>query len=84
MGLSVELQAAVTTCTNPKLQFAHEWECQVVKPSCARQRETRGVELRRASTVELNSGTTVVAQLRCHGNSETASRVVFFRGEAVA
>ena len=44
-----------------------------------------GVELTRASTEELNSGTTVVAQLRRHGNSETARvhdvrcRVVFVR-----
>ena len=85
VGLSVGLKVAMTTCTNPKLQFAHKWECQVVKRSCARQRETRGVELTRASIEELNSGTTVVAQLRRHGNSETARvhgvrcRVVFSR-----
>ena len=63
VGLPVGLQVAMTTCTNPKLQLAQELECRVVKPSCARQRETRGVELTRASTEELNSGTTVVAQL---------------------
>ena len=30
-----------------------KWKCQVVKPSCARQREARGVELWKTSTEEL-------------------------------
>ena len=33
VGLSVGLQVAMTTCTNPQLQVAHELEYQVVKPS---------------------------------------------------
>ena len=55
VGLSVGLQVAMTTCTNPKLQVAHELEYQVVK---------------RAPTEELNSGTMEVTQLRCHQNGE--------------
>ena len=85
VGLSVRSQVAMTTCTNPKLQVAHELENQVVKPSDVRQRETRGDELKRAPTEELNSGTMEVTQLRCHENGETARvhcvrcRVVFLR-----
>ena len=83
VGLSVRSQVAMITCTNPKLQVAQELENQVVKPSYARQRETRGDELKRAATEELNSGTMEVTQLRCHENGETARvhcvrcRVVF-------
>ena len=40
-------------CSLYEAKVAHELEYQVVKPSCARQRETRGIELSRASTEKL-------------------------------
>ena len=82
----------MTTCANPKCQVAHELEYRVVGSAVSADGE---IELRapEEKLVELSSrtprlrrstvGTTVVTQLRCHGNSETARvhgvrcRVVF-------
>ena len=85
----------MTTCTNPKLQVAHELEYRVVRSvgtadgeiGLRAPEDKLVVELKNPSAEELDSGTTVVTQLRCHWKSEPARvhgvrcRVVFFRGE---
>ena len=54
-------------CCNSRVGGSVGWNTS--DDHCLYQRETRGIELWRTSTEELNSGTTVVTQLRCHGNS---------------
>ena len=55
----------------------------MVKSSCAPEEKLVELSSRTPSAEERDSGTTVVTQLRCHGNSETARvhgvrcRVVF-------
>ena len=87
--VSVGLQAALSTCTNSKCQVAHDSEYRVVRSADGeielRAPEEKLVEMssRTPSAEELDSGTTVVTQSRCHGDSETARvqgvrcRVVF-------
>ena len=86
--VSVGLQVAMTTCSNPKLQVAHELEYRVVRSAGAADGE---IELRapEEKLVELSSRTprlrslTVVTQLTCHGNSDIArvQSCFFFRGD---
>ena len=81
--VSVGLQVAMTTCSNPKLQVAHELEYRVVRSAGAADGE---IELRapEEKLVELSSRTprlrssTVVTQLTCHENSDIARVQSYF------